>query len=130
MSRILEFHDSERIIRAGQDDRRMYILLGGSVQIRLREGKDSVVVAILNKGDFFGEMSLFSNKPRTADVIAVGEVKLAYIESLQQLKKFLSVNTPFATKMVEVLAERLARTDELLIGVVSEINRLKIEYEK
>lgn len=129
MARIFEFHSGERIISAGDKDRRMYIILEGSVQIRLREGQDSVVVAVLNTNDFFGEMSLFSNRPRTADVIAVGDVRVAYIESLMQLKKFLSANTMFAVKMVQVLAERLARTDELLLGRVSEINKLKIDYQ-
>jgi CRP-like cAMP-binding protein len=128
-ARILNFTDSERIIRAGQNDRRMYIILSGSVQISLRDGVDSFVVATMNKGDFFGEMSLFCNRPRTADAIAQGDVKLTYIESLQELKKFLSVNPNFAIKMVEVLSERLTKTDEHLIGVISDINRLKLEYE-
>lgn len=128
-ARILNFTDSERIIRAGQNDRRMYIILSGSVQISLRDGVDSFVVATMNKGDFFGEMSLFCNRPRTADAVAIGDVKLTYIESLLELKKFLSVNPNFAIKMVEVLSERLTKTDEHLIGVISDINRLKLEYE-
>ena len=129
-ARILNFTDSERIIRAGQNDRRMYIILSGSVQISLRDGVDSFVVATMNKGDFFGEMSLFCNRPRTADVIAVGTVRLTYIESMPELRKFLTVNPNFAIKMVEVLSERLTKTDEHLIGVISDINRLKLEYEK
>jgi CRP-like cAMP-binding protein len=129
-ARILNFSNNERIIRVGQNDKRMYIILAGTVQIRLRDGVDTVVVGVLNKGDFFGEMSLFSNRPRTADVIAVGDVKLTYIESLQELKKFLMVNGGFAIKMVEVLSERLTKTDEILMGVISDFNRLKLEYEK
>jgi CRP-like cAMP-binding protein len=129
-ARVLYFSDNERIIRAGQDDKRMYILLSGSVQIILRDGIDSVVVGVLNKGDFFGEMSLFHNQPRTADVIAIGKVELTYIESADQLKKFLAVNPNFAVKMIEILAERLKKTNELLIGVISDTNRLKLEYDK
>lgn len=129
-ARILNFTNSERIIRAGENDKRMYIILDGMVQITLRDGSDSFVVASMRKGDFFGEMSLFCNRPRTADVIAVGSVKLTYIESMQELRKFLTVNPNFAIKMVEVLSERLTKTDEHLIGVISDINRLKLEYEK
>ena len=129
-ARILNFTNSERIIRAGDNDRRMYIILEGMVQISLRDGSDSFVVATMRKGDFFGEMSLFCNRPRTADVIAVGSVRLTYIESMQELRKFLTVNPNFAIKMVEVLSERLTKTDEHLIGVISDINRLKLEYEK
>ena len=129
-ARILNFTNSERIIRAGDNDRRMYIILEGMVQISLRDGSDSFVVATMRKGDFFGEMSLFCNRPRTADVIAVGTVSLTYIESMPELRKFLTVNPNFAIKMVEVLSERLTKTDEHLIGVISDINRLKLEYEK
>lgn len=129
-ARVLNFTNSERIIRAGDNDRRMYIILEGMVQISLRDGSDSFVVANMRKGDFFGEMSLFCNRPRTADVIAVGSVKLTYIESMPELRKFLTVNPNFAIKMVEVLSERLTKTDEHLIGVISDINRLKLEYEK
>ena len=129
-ARVLNFTNSERIIRAGDNDRRMYIILDGMVQITLRDGVDSFVVATMRKGDFFGEMSLFYNRPRTADVIAVGTVRLTYIESMPELRKFLTVNPNFAIKMVEVLSERLTKTDEHLIGVISDINRLKLEYEK
>ena len=90
-ARVLNFTNSERIIRAGDNDRRMYIILDGMVQITLRDGVDSFVVATMRKGDFFGEMSLFCNRPRTADVIAVGSVRLTYIESMQELRKFLTV---------------------------------------
>ena len=47
-------------------------------------------------------------------------------EDEQQLNTFLVNNQSFAFKMVRILAERLAKTDELLIGKVSEVNRLKV----
>ena len=71
-------------------------------------------------------MSLFNNQPRTADAIAVGNVKVAAIESVEQLTSFLQHNHGFAAKMVRILANRLAMTDELLMGKVSEVNRMKV----
>ena len=124
--KVLTYRDGERIIKAGEKESRMYVILDGSVTIRLVEGSDEIDVTELHKNDFFGEMSLFCNRPRSADVIAEGDVTLAYIESIQQLNTFLINNRAFAFKMVRILAERLARTDELLIGKVSEVNRLKI----
>jgi len=38
-------------------------------------------------------------------------------------------NPNFAAKMVHILAKRLAQTDEILIGKVSEINRLQLTGE-
>jgi CRP/FNR family cyclic AMP-dependent transcriptional regulator len=124
--RTIDYKYGDRIISAGDLESRMYVIVDGVVEIKLRDGDDEIVVSTVKKHDFFGEMSLFCNRPRSADVIAKTDVKLVYIESIQQLQKFLIDNPSFAFKMVRILAERLARTDELLIGQVSEVNRLKV----
>lgn len=127
--RVLFYTDGERIIEIGKIERRMYIILEGSVAITLTDGKNMIEVAELRKGDFFGEISLFNNTPRSANATAVGDVRLAYIDNLQQLKAFLLKNPNFAAKMVHILAKRLSQTDEILIGKISEINRLQLTGE-
>jgi CRP-like cAMP-binding protein len=124
--RVLNYVPGERIIEAGKIEQRMYIILEGSVEISLSRDQHRVVVATLRKGDFFGEISLFNNSPRSATATAVDGVKLAYIDSLPQLKGFLIKNPGFAAKMVHILALRLSRTDDILLGKVSELNRLKL----
>ncbi len=123
---IVFYQRSEKIIKAGTTEQRMYIILEGEVEISLSDGNNRIVVAKLRKGDFFGEISLFNNTPRSADAIAAGDVKLAYIDSVEELKAFLLKNPVFAAKMVHILAQRLAKTDEILIGKVSELNLLKV----
>lgn len=123
---IVYYQSSEKIIKAGSIEQRMYIILEGEVDISLTDGSTRVVVAKLKKGDFFGEISLFNKTPRSADAIAVGDVKLAYIDNADDLKKFLLRNPAFAAKMVHILAQRLSKTDQILIGKISEINRLKV----
>ncbi len=126
MPKVLNYQNSETIIQAGALERRMYIIIEGQVVIHLTDGKNRIEVATLKKGDFFGEISLFNNTPRSASAVADGEVKLASIDSVDQLKEFLIKNPPFAAKMVHMLAKRLAKTDEILLGKISEINRLKL----
>ena len=127
MSRqVLYYRDGEKIIQAGNNEKRMYIILEGAVSISLSDGPSTLTVANLGKGDFFGEISLFTNTPRSATARAMGEVKLAFIDNDVQLKAFLIKNPSFAAKMVHILASRLAKTDEILIGKISEINRLKV----
>ena len=128
-ARVLFYTDGERIIESNKVEQRMYIILEGKVAISLTDGKNRIDVAELKKGDFFGEISLFNNTPRSANATAVGEVRLAYIDNLQQLKAFLVKNPNFAAKMVHILAKRLAQTDEILIGKISEINRLQLTGE-
>ncbi len=122
---IMYYQNGENIIKAGQMEQRMYIILEGRVSVFLSNGEETIVVATLVKGDFFGEISLFTDHPRSATVRALGDVKLAYIDNVTQLKSFLLLNPQFAAKMAQILAQRLAKTDEILIGKISEISRLK-----
>jgi len=58
----------------------LYVILSGSVRVVKEYGKfTQSVVGILEKGDFFGEMSLFMRKPRTATVITAEETVLMEI---------------------------------------------------
>jgi CRP/FNR family cyclic AMP-dependent transcriptional regulator len=123
---IVYFQNGERIIEAGKIETRMYIILEGEVQISLSDKIDKITVAQLKKGDFFGEISLFNNIPRSATATATGNVKLAFIDNSEQLREFLINNPVFAAKMVHTLAKRLAKTDEILVGKISELNRIKI----
>lgn len=125
-SRTLRYNPGEKIIEAGKVEQRMYIIMEGTVDIVLGTTAAAVTVATLKKGDFFGEISLFNKSARSAHVVAKETVTLAYIDDLQQLKAFLVKNPSFAAKMVHVLAQRLARTDEILLGKVSEVNRLRL----
>jgi CRP/FNR family transcriptional regulator, cyclic AMP receptor protein len=126
MPRVLQYLSGERIIEAGKIEQRMYIILDGTVEITLSDGKHTLSVAHMKKGDFFGEISLFNKSTRSASVTATSDVSVAYIDDLQQLKAFLIKNPSFAAKMVHNLASRLAKTDEILIGKISEINRLTL----
>ena len=125
MVRTVTFKHGETIITAGSKEKVMYVILQGDVVVELSDRKNTVKVATLVKGDFFGEISFFSEIPRSAQVTAQSECVLAMIESLQQLNSFLSQNPKFAIKMVHILSQRLAKTDELLMGKVSDENRVK-----
>jgi len=125
-SNVVYFQRGERIIEAGKLEKRMYIILEGEVEISLSGGTERIVVAKLKKNDFFGEISLFTDSPRSATVMAIGNVKLVCIDSDTQLKSFLMKNPSFAAKMVQTLGQRLAKTDEILVGKISELNRVKM----
>ena len=125
MARNVTYKAGQPIIKAGSKEKVMYVILKGEVSVRLIQGSVSVEVATMTKGGFFGEISFFSAMPRSADVIAKTECALAAIDSLQQLNGFLEVNPKFAIKMVHILSERLARTDELLLGKVVDETRIK-----
>jgi len=128
-AKIVYYQNGERIIQTGSIEKGMYIILDGEVSISLSKGSDNFNVAILKKNDFFGEISLFNNTPRSANAFAIGNVKLVVIDNIDQLHSFLISNPTFAAKMVKTLAQRLSKTDELLIGKISELNRIKVTQD-
>jgi hypothetical protein len=54
---------------------------------------------------------------------------LAVIESRAQLEKFLSDNPLFAAKMVNIMAARLANTNDLLFQKINELSAKKMEFQ-
>ena len=66
----------EKIVTQGSLDQSFYLLLEGHVHVQ----QNDKTVAKLGQGDFFGEMSLFNNKPRVADVISDSSCLLLKLE--------------------------------------------------
>jgi CRP-like cAMP-binding protein len=122
---ILRYARFETISRAGSSDKGMFIIVEGKVEITLNDGNQEYKVATLHTNDFFGEGSLFNNTLRTANAIAAEETKVVKIADKKKLEEFLIKNPHFAMKMISVLSKRLVATDELLMGKISELKRIK-----
>lgn len=95
----------ELIVGQGQIGDSMFIILGGSVEVALNDDSGSPV-AMLNAGNFFGEMALFTGEPRSADVRAVGEVEVLEIRKAR-LEQLLAANSELAGDFCRHIAERL-----------------------
>jgi CRP-like cAMP-binding protein len=68
-----------QIVKQGDHGDAMFLVLDGEVRVRLLiEGKETTLVT-LGPGDFFGEVSLFDQGPRSADVVANSDVLLLKI---------------------------------------------------
>ncbi|KAK7116699.1 cAMP-dependent protein kinase type II regulatory subunit-like [Littorina saxatilis] len=82
------FADNDVIIQQGAEADGMYFLENGSVRITINKGGgEEQQVGKLAKGKYFGELALIENKPRSANVIADGKVKVAFLqrESFERL---------------------------------------------
>jgi glutaminase len=79
----------ERIIRAGDPGDALFILLSGSVEVRLpgTAGKPGPRIEVFTAGMTFGEMALVDGAPRSADVIALEPVSCRVLE-LQVFEAF------------------------------------------
>ncbi|EMJ90689.1 cyclic nucleotide-binding domain-containing protein [Leptospira alstonii] len=108
------------VFKEGDSNNAMYVILSGSVEVFFTRKHIVQRLAVMKKGDFFGEMALFRAMPRTATAKAILDCQLAVIESKQQLEKFLIKNPDFSAKMVRILADRLANTDAILSSKLEE----------
>jgi len=83
-------HEGEIIIKEGDAmGNEMYIILSGEVMVyKNYNTPDEVQLAMLSSGDFFGEMTLFLNKDRSATIIAKGTVVLLEINRMNAYQFF------------------------------------------
>jgi CRP-like cAMP-binding protein len=69
----------ERIISAGDSGHCMYVILSGSVRVTIKRGNGEIELARLTSGDFFGEVALVDDGPRSATVTATEDCELLCI---------------------------------------------------
>lgn len=114
---VKEFKDGEVIFRENVPGKDMYVIEAGKVKLtrtNMRESKDIVTtLAVLNKGDFFGEMALFSGGARSATATAVGDAELKVI-SRRDLEEQVKQDPQTALHFLDKISRRMRRTDELI----------------
>ena len=70
------FKKGDTIIQAGDEGHCLYLLLGGTAVVHAPAPDEKVELARLKVGDFFGEISLVDDGPRSADVLALEDCEL------------------------------------------------------
>lgn len=108
---LVDFPAGETIFQQGDPGDDMFIIHEGEVEILHEGGPDQL--AILKKGDFFGEMSLLEELPRVATARAVTDVKLVKIDSAA-FDKILRKDPEIAIRVMRKLSGRLRETDSQL----------------
>lgn len=99
------FAAGETVIRAGAEGDSMFVMHNGRVQVQVTEGGQSRAVALLNEGDFFGEMALFTGEPRTAHVVALEETEVLEIGHAA-MKHLFDTNPDLVESLSHIIAER------------------------
>jgi cAMP-dependent protein kinase regulator len=77
----LETHDEGSvIINEGDPGSSMYVIVSGAVKVYTRGAGGPVYLAQLGEGDFFGEVSVLTGKPRTATITAAQRTELLRLD--------------------------------------------------
>ncbi|MDH5446202.1 MAG: cyclic nucleotide-binding domain-containing protein [Gammaproteobacteria bacterium] len=108
------FKAGEFIFNNGDAGAGAAVIINGKVEIR----SAGVLLAELSDGDFFGEIALVLDVPRTADAIAVEETELIFFLR-PELDEWLARSPYFAGKLganlAYVLAQRLLQANKALV---------------
>ena len=88
----------------------VYVIMEGEVKVSKTTPKGQVTVAKLGEGDFIGELEFLDmgKEPRSATVIAVGEVKLGVIDRDKLGREYDGLSPDFR-KIIRTLVRRLRR---------------------
>lgn len=71
------YGSGETIVRQGEEGQSMFVVLSGTVNVVIEPSREEV--ARIDRGGYFGEMSLLTGEPRSATVIAIGDVVVVEI---------------------------------------------------
>lgn len=113
------YSDGEIIVREGDTTRDMFVIQNGKVRITKRVGANELELALLSRGDFFGEMSLLESLPRDATAHAVGQTELLVISAGALLVRMRRDPT-FAFEMLHRLSGRVRSLNARLVELLSE----------
>ncbi|MCT7963837.1 Crp/Fnr family transcriptional regulator [Laspinema sp. D1] len=88
----------------------VYFIVTGWVKVRRLYGDNVVTLAILGRGDFFGEMAILDESPRSTDVIALSTVQLLSV-SAQRFIQTLFKDAQLHHRMLQLMVRRLRQTN-------------------
>lgn len=111
---IIEVTADTLIFKEGGEDRRMFLVLEGSIRLYTTKDEKETEVAVVNKHEFFGEVEMYVEKPRTVSAITTAHTKLVVIKTPQELEQFATLNAWLSGKMMTTMGERLVVTNDLL----------------
>ncbi|MEL7061066.1 MAG: cyclic nucleotide-binding domain-containing protein [Acidobacteriota bacterium] len=101
------------VFREGDLGTEMFIVQDGKVEILKHFKNEDQRLTVLSQGDFFGEMSILEDRPRTASARALTDTQLLSI-NYATFDQMLRKNPEIAVRMMRKLSRRLRDTDELL----------------
>jgi CRP/FNR family cyclic AMP-dependent transcriptional regulator len=123
------------IMVAGDQTDSLYIVISGRLKVMMSdaEGKE-VILAILGSGEFFGEMGLIDDAPRSANVVSIEPCELLCVTK-RDFKRCLAENFEMSMAVMRGLVRRLREADRkinslALLDVYGRVARLLIDMSE
>jgi CRP/FNR family cyclic AMP-dependent transcriptional regulator len=123
------------IMHEGDPTDSLYIVISGRLKVMMGEadGKETIL-SIIGPGEFFGEMGLIDDNPRSASVIAIEPAELLTV-SKGAFRKCLAENADLALAVMRVLVRRLREADRkigslAMLDVYGRVARLLLDMSE
>lgn len=110
-ARFQRYRRGERIFSEDSTGECLYVLVSGRVKIYASAGSRSKTFALLDPGDFFGEMALLGERTRSASARAILDSELLVLQR-KDFHQFLKVDTGLTLTVLETLCARLRQADK------------------
>lgn len=112
-----KYRKNNLIIFEEDEGQVMYIIRSGRVKIsRINYTGEEVILAILGATDFFGELSIIDEGPRSATVTSLEEVELLSLRR-QDFLELMTQHPVIAISLLKLMAMRLRKTDAQLVSL-------------
>jgi CRP-like cAMP-binding protein len=112
-----------------------FMILEGRIKVTILgdDGRE-VILSMLGPGDFFGEMALLDNEPRSATAIAVEETELLSLHR-NDFQTVLTDNRSITTALIKILTARLRRANHqistlALLDVYGRVARVIVDMAR
>jgi len=114
-----EFQDGQVIIQEGTHGDWIYVVEEGYVEISKKANGQQVVMAVLSKGEIFGELAFISGVPRTATAKALGDTKVGVVDKDYFTREYNKLPADFR-QIFNTVAMRLKKMTDAFIANQSE----------
>lgn len=121
-SESVSFRPGQVIVEIGDPGKALFLIVEGSVQVLYPARTSDFELARLGPGEFFGEMALLNDKPRSATVKAMGEVRALKLDK-DGFRRIILDTPRVALKVLEVLSFRIRTADEQISGLSDQTQR-------
>jgi CRP-like cAMP-binding protein len=108
--KVAEYGDAETIVREGDPGQSMFIVSRGRVKVVFEESRREI--ATLDRGDYFGEMSMLTGEPRTASVVAEGDTAVLEIDA-EVFRQLAEANPPAVEQVGVAAASRRSELESV-----------------
>lgn len=125
------YEKGDVILRQGELADSLFIIASGQVKVYMSEGDREVILKTLSAGDFFGEIAMLDQEPRSASVAALERCHLQTL-SYRAFQRTMEGSADIAKRVLETLAKRLRDADRkistlALMNISARVSRTLLE---